>query len=45
MRIYDVDWRAIMNDWPEEDIRYLRSICDEKINNRPKRKTLISKEE
>lgn len=44
MRISDIDWRAILNDWPEEDIRYLRAICDEKLSNRPRCKTLIRKE-
>lgn len=32
MRASDVDWRAMMNTWPEADIRYLRGICDEKLN-------------
>lgn len=31
MRITDVDFRAIVNDWDRADIIYLRSICDEKL--------------
>jgi hypothetical protein len=45
MRIYDVDWRTILNSWPEEDIRYLRSMCDEKLAHVPRRRTLICKSE
>ena len=45
MRITDVDWRQIMNSWSEADILYLRSICDEKLANMPKRKALIRKED
>jgi hypothetical protein len=32
IRITDIDFRSMMNEWPREDIMYLRSICDEKLN-------------
>jgi hypothetical protein len=45
MRASDLDWRSIMNGWSRADISYLRSICDEKIqqmDRQPiKRKILI----
>jgi hypothetical protein len=45
MQMSDLDWRAIMSSWPEADIRYLRSICDEKLNQiavgTVRRKTII----
>lgn len=31
MRFTDVDWREVLNSWDEADIEYLRSICDEKL--------------
>lgn len=31
IRITDVDFRTIMNEWPREEILYPRSICDEKL--------------
>jgi hypothetical protein len=32
MRFTDIDWRAIMNSWTEAEIRCMRGICDEKLN-------------
>ena len=31
MKFTDPDWRAIMNDFTEADLLYLRSIIDEKL--------------
>ena len=45
MRFSDLDWRAILNDFSDADLIYLRSIIDEKLMARPKRKILIRKEE
>lgn len=45
MKATDLDWREIMNSWSADDIRYLRSICDEKLSQIEtgvlKRKALI----
>jgi hypothetical protein len=46
--ITSLDWRQMMNSWSESDIIYLRSICDEKINqirSTARWRILISKEE
>jgi hypothetical protein len=45
MKFTDLDWRAIMNDFTEADLLYLRSIIDEKLRCRPKRKILIRRED
>ena len=45
MRFTDLDWRAIMNDFSDADLIYLKSIIDEKLGHRAKRKALIRKEE
>lgn len=45
MQIHDVDWRTMFNTWSDADLHYLRSIIDEKIANKPRRKTLICKAE
>lgn len=45
MRFSDLDWRAILNDFSDADLIYLKSIIDEKLGHRAKRKTLIRKEE
>jgi hypothetical protein len=45
MRFNDLDWRAIMNDFTEADLLYLRSIIDEKLRSGPKRRILIRKED
>jgi hypothetical protein len=48
MDITSLDWRQMMNSWAESDIIYLRSICDEKINQIravSRRRKLICKEE
>ena len=45
MRFTDLDWRAIMNDFSEADLLYLRSIIDEVLSRRPKRKILIRRED
>jgi hypothetical protein len=31
IRITDIDFRTIMNEWPRGDVLYLRSIRDEKL--------------
>jgi hypothetical protein len=31
IKITDIDFRTIMNDWSREDIMYLRSLCEEKL--------------
>ena len=31
IRITDIDFRIVMNDWDRADIMYLRSIYDEKL--------------
>ena len=31
IRFYDVDWRCVLNDWDESDLRYLASIIEEKL--------------
>ena len=45
MKFTDPDWRAIMNDFTEADLLYLRSIIDEKLRSGPKLKLLIRKED
>ena len=45
MQFTDLDWRAIMNDFSDADLIYLKSIIDEKLGHRAKRKALIRKEE
>ena len=45
MQFTDLDWRAIMNDFSDADLIYLKSIIDEKLGRRAKRKALIRKEE
>jgi len=44
MKFTDLDWRAIMNDFTEADLLYLR-IIDEKLRSGPKRRILIRKED
>lgn len=44
MQFTDLDWRAIMNDFSDADLIYLKSIIDEKLGHRAKRKALIRKE-
>ena len=44
MRVTDVDWRAMIKSWPREDVIYVRSICDEVLNQMPRRVTIIRKE-
>ncbi len=45
MRVYDVDWRDILNSWELADLLYLRGIIDEKISHMPRRRTIIRKQE
>jgi hypothetical protein len=40
-----MDWREVLNSWEVGDLLYLRSIIDEKLGHRAKRKALIRKEE
>jgi hypothetical protein len=39
----DIDWRLLMNDWTDAQIRYVRDICNEKLSRTPiiERKALI----
>ncbi|WP_348528336.1 hypothetical protein [Methanothrix sp.] len=41
MRFTDIDWRAVLNDFSEADLIYLRSMIDEKISQSTRRKVLI----
>ena len=43
MQIFDIDWRQMFQTWEEADLIYLRSIIDEKLNTRPRRKIIIRK--
>jgi hypothetical protein len=45
MQITDLDWRQIFNDWPDADLLYLRCIIDEKLRQRPIRKTMIRRDD
>jgi hypothetical protein len=45
MQITDVDWRQIFNSWEVADLLYLRSIIDEKLATRPRRKIIIRKDD
>jgi len=31
MKLTDIDWRITLNDWPIDDLEYLKSIVEEKI--------------
>lgn len=31
MKLTDVDWRTILNNWTKEDLEYLKGIVEEKI--------------
>jgi hypothetical protein len=45
MRVTDIDWRMMLNEWDEVDIRYLRCVCEEKLiqinTARTKRRAII----
>ncbi len=45
MRITDIDWRSVLNDWSSDDLQYLKSIIEEKLRTRPPRRKLICKTE
>jgi hypothetical protein len=45
LKLYDIDWRAVLNEWDDSDLLYLRSIIDEKLQHGFRRKTLICKKE
>jgi hypothetical protein len=34
MRLEDIDWREVLNNWSEADIEHLISICNEKLQSR-----------
>jgi len=38
MRLVDVDFREMLNTWPDDDIRYLIDICNEKLSQSPFRR-------
>jgi hypothetical protein len=46
MRVTDLDWRAITDDFSEADLLYVRSVIDEKLRKLDTlhRKALIKKE-
>jgi len=31
MNFLDIDWRSVLNEFSEEDLRYLRAMIDEKL--------------
>ena len=41
MRLTDLDWREVLNEWEVGDLMYLRSIIDEKLATSTRRKVLI----
>jgi hypothetical protein len=45
MRLTDLDWREVLNEWEVGDLMYLRSIIDEKLATCSRRKTIIRKVE
>jgi hypothetical protein len=41
MTAKEVDWADVMRDWSEEDVLFLRAVCDAKLRRMPRRITLI----